>query len=118
MIWVKFVGKIFHKGTNIIVKHYIIFLGEELLELFIKPTVKHTLVSWRRRSHPFNLEQKMWIVEKLWKNIWIQRPKIYLSRHFFSWSKPLLTSVINNTSIVSRDSTLIDVDIKMKHTSV
>jgi len=30
----------FHNGTNIIVKQYTIFLDEEILELFITPTVK------------------------------------------------------------------------------
>jgi len=30
----------FHNGTNIIAKHYTIFLGEEILEFFMAPTVK------------------------------------------------------------------------------
>jgi len=29
-----------HNGTNIIAKHYTIFLGEEILEFFTVPTVK------------------------------------------------------------------------------
>jgi len=29
-----------HNGTNIIAKHYTLFLGEEILEFFIAPTVK------------------------------------------------------------------------------
>jgi len=62
-------AKNFHNGTTIIVKLYTIFLGEERLELFIAPAVKHTLVSWRRRFQPFNLEEKVWVIEKLWKNI-------------------------------------------------
>jgi len=33
-------AKNFHNGTNIIVKHYTIFLGEEILEFFMAPTVK------------------------------------------------------------------------------
>jgi len=32
--------KNFHNGTNIIAKHYTIFLGEEILEFFVAPTVK------------------------------------------------------------------------------
>jgi len=47
-------AKNFHNGANIIAKHYTIFLGEEILEFFTTPTVKHTLVSWRRRFQPFN----------------------------------------------------------------
>jgi hypothetical protein len=30
----------FHNGTNIIAKHNAIFLGEEILEFFMAPTVK------------------------------------------------------------------------------
>jgi len=33
-------AKNIHNGTNIIAKHYTIFLGEEILEFFIAPTVK------------------------------------------------------------------------------
>jgi hypothetical protein len=33
-------GKNFHGGTNIIAKHYTIFLGEEILKFFMVPTVK------------------------------------------------------------------------------
>jgi len=61
--------KNFHNGTNIIAKHYTIFLGEEILEFFMAPTVKHTLASWRRRFQPFNLERKVWVMEKFWKYI-------------------------------------------------
>jgi len=32
--------KNFHNATNIIAKHYTIFLGEEILELFMVPMVK------------------------------------------------------------------------------
>jgi len=32
--------KNFHNGTNIIAKHDTIFQGEEILELFMVPTVK------------------------------------------------------------------------------
>ena len=39
-IWVIFMAKNFHKETNIIAKHDIIFLGEEILEFFMAPTVK------------------------------------------------------------------------------
>jgi len=44
-MWVIFMTKNFHEGTNIIAKHDIIFQGEEILEFFMAPTVKHTLVS-------------------------------------------------------------------------
>ena len=33
-------AKNFHNGTNVIAKHYTIFLGEEVLEFFMAPTVK------------------------------------------------------------------------------
>jgi hypothetical protein len=33
-------AKTFHNGTNIIAKHDTIFLGEEILEFFMAPTVK------------------------------------------------------------------------------
>jgi len=33
-------AKNFHNGTNIIAKHYTIFLGEEILEFFLSPTVE------------------------------------------------------------------------------
>ena len=36
--------KNFYNGTNIIAKHYTIFLGEEILEFFIAPTVKTHLI--------------------------------------------------------------------------
>ena len=40
LIWVIFMAKNFHNGTNIIEKHYTTFLGEEILEFFMAPTVK------------------------------------------------------------------------------
>jgi hypothetical protein len=40
LIWDKFMVKNFHNGTNIIEKHYTIFLGEEILEFFMAPMVK------------------------------------------------------------------------------
>jgi hypothetical protein len=43
MIWVIFMIKTFHDGTNIIVKHDIIFLIEEILEYFIALVVKPQL---------------------------------------------------------------------------
>jgi len=33
-------AKNFHNGTNIIAKHHTVFLGEEILEFFMAPTVK------------------------------------------------------------------------------
>jgi hypothetical protein len=64
-MWVKFMAKNFHNGRNIIAKHYTI-----ILEFFMAPTVKkHPLVSWRRRFQPFNLERKVWVIEKFWKHI-------------------------------------------------
>jgi len=33
-------AKNFHNRTNIIAKHYTIFLGEEILEFFMAPMVK------------------------------------------------------------------------------
>jgi hypothetical protein len=60
-------AKNFHNGTNIIEKHDTIFLGGEILEFFMVHMVKkNTLVSWRRRFQPFNLERKMWVIEKFW----------------------------------------------------
>jgi len=55
--------KNFHNGTNIIAKHNTNFVGEEILEFFMAPTVKHTLVSWRRKFQPFTLEGKLWLLE-------------------------------------------------------
>jgi hypothetical protein len=55
-------AKNFHNGTNSIVKHDTIFLGEVILEFSMAPTVKHNLVSWRRRFQPFNLERKVWVI--------------------------------------------------------
>jgi len=40
LIWVKVMTKNFHNGTNIIAKHDTTFLGEEILEWFMVPTVK------------------------------------------------------------------------------
>jgi hypothetical protein len=40
MIWVIFMAKNFHNGSNIIAKHDTIFQGEEILEFFMVPTVK------------------------------------------------------------------------------
>jgi hypothetical protein len=62
-------AKNFHNGTHVIAKHDTIFLGEEILEFFMAPTVKYILVSWRRRFQPFNLERKVWVIEKFWKHI-------------------------------------------------
>jgi len=75
-------AKNFHNGANIIAKRYIIFLGEEIFEFFMAPTVKHTLVFWRRRFQPFNLERKVWVIERLWKHIGIQRPKVHQKQTF------------------------------------
>jgi len=61
-------AKNFHNGTNIIAKHYTIFLGEEILEFFMAPTVKIHL-SVLAQKFPTNLEQKMWAIEKFWKHI-------------------------------------------------
>jgi len=33
-------AKNFHNVTNIIAKHYTVFLGEEILEFYMTPTVK------------------------------------------------------------------------------
>jgi len=40
LIWVAFVAKNFHDGTNIIAKHRTVFQREEILEFFMAPTVK------------------------------------------------------------------------------
>jgi len=81
--------KNFHNGTNIITKHYTIFLGEEILEFFMAPTVKHTLMSWNKRFQPFNLERKVWLIEKFWKLNGIQRPKIHQKQTFFLMGQKL-----------------------------
>jgi hypothetical protein len=69
LISVIFMAKNFHNGTNIIAKHDTIFLGEEIIEFFMAPTEKNTLVSWRRGFQPFNLERKVCVIEKFWKHI-------------------------------------------------
>jgi len=43
-------AKNFHNGTNIIAKHYTIFLGEEILEFFMAPTVKTHLSVLAQRT--------------------------------------------------------------------
>jgi len=43
LIWATFKAKIFRNGTNIIAKHYTIFLGEEIPEFFMAPKVKPQL---------------------------------------------------------------------------
>jgi len=48
-------AKNFHNGTNITAKHYTIFLGEEILEFFMDPTVKTHLSAL---AQPFDLEPK------------------------------------------------------------
>ena len=63
LIWIIFVTKNFHNGTNIITKRYTI------LEFFMAPTVKTHLVSWRGRFQPFKLERKVWVIEKFWEHI-------------------------------------------------
>ena len=45
-------AKNFHDGTNIIVKHCTIFLGEEILEFFMAPTVKTTLIVLAQKIPP------------------------------------------------------------------
>jgi len=40
LIWIISMTKKFHDATNIITKHDNIFLGEEILEFFMAPTVK------------------------------------------------------------------------------
>jgi len=51
-------AKNFHNGTNIIEKLDNFFLGEDILEFLMAPTVKRTLLSWRRRFQSFDLEPK------------------------------------------------------------
>jgi hypothetical protein len=63
-------AKNFHNGTNIIARHYTIFLEEEILEFFTAPTVKTRLcLLARRRFQPFNLDRKAWVIEKFCKHI-------------------------------------------------
>jgi len=40
VIWVIFMAKNFHNGTNITANHDTIFLGEDILEFFMLPTRK------------------------------------------------------------------------------
>jgi len=42
-IWVTFMAKNFHNGKNTTANHDTIFLGEEILEFFLVPTVKTRL---------------------------------------------------------------------------
>jgi hypothetical protein len=70
-------------------------LGEEILEFFTAPTVKHTSLSWRRRLQPFNLERKVWVIEKLWKHIWIHASNNTSQTDIFPHgTKSLLISVV------------------------
>jgi len=87
-------AKNFHTRTNITAKHYTIFLEEKILEFFMAPIVKHTLVSSRRRFQPLNMERKVWVIEKFWKlsnSASKNMPEIDIFPH---GSKFLLTSAI------------------------
>ena len=55
---------------------------------------KNTLVSWHRRFQPFNLEQKVWVIKKFWKNIRIQCPKIQQKQTFFFMGQNLCWPVL------------------------
>ena len=44
MIWITFMAKNFHNGTNIITQYDTIFLGKEILQFFMVPTVKTRLI--------------------------------------------------------------------------
>ena len=50
-------AKNFHNGTNIIAKHYTIFLGEEILEFFVAPPVKKR--EKKKKRHLSVLAQKI-----------------------------------------------------------
>jgi hypothetical protein len=50
VIWVAFMAKNFHNGTDIIAKHDIIFLGEGILEFFMVPMVKTHLSVLAQKS--------------------------------------------------------------------
>jgi len=76
-------AKNFHNGTNIIAKHCTIFLGEEILEFIMASMVKKHLNVLVQKFQPFNLERMMWVIEKFWKHIRIQRPKILQEQTFF-----------------------------------
>ena len=110
-------AKNFHNGTNIIARQDTIFLREEILEFFVVPTVKQTLMSWHRRFQPFNLERKVWVIEKFWKHIWIQRPKIHQKETFFfmgqnlSW--PILSVIGTKVASLMRKDVLQLLSIKM-----
>ena len=87
-------AKNFHNGTDIIAKQDTIFLGEEILEFFMAPTggeKKHTLVSWRGRFQPLNLERKVWVIEKFSVQKYIRnghfssRDKIFVDQLNLKW---------------------------------
>jgi len=61
--------KNFHKGSNIIAKQITIFLREEILEYFMAPTVKTLLSVLAQIIQAFNLERKLWVIEKFGKHI-------------------------------------------------
>jgi len=74
-------AKNFHNGTNLIVKHYIIFLGEEILEFFMAPAVK---------THLSVLAQKIPAIgakgvcdRKVVETCLISAPKIHQKKTFF-----------------------------------
>ena len=81
-----------------------------------RPRYKHTLVSWRRRFQPFNLERKMWVIEKFRKHIWMQRPKIHRKQIFFLVRQnlccPLLLAFCWNQSHLKRDLCRVGVSLQ------
>jgi hypothetical protein len=62
-------AKNFHNGTNIIVKQYIIFLGENIFELFIALAIKTHLSVLAQKIPAIYLEQEVCVIKKFWKNI-------------------------------------------------
>jgi len=47
------------------------------------PTVKTHISNQAQKIPAFNLEQKVWVIEKLWEIIWIQRPKLHKKETIF-----------------------------------
>jgi len=91
-------AKNFHNGTNIIAKHDTIFLGEEILEFFIAPTVKTHLSVQAQKIPALQPGAKGVGDREILETYFNLASKNTSETDIFPYgTKPLLTSVINKT---------------------
>jgi hypothetical protein len=75
LFWVILIARDSHKRTNTI-KNTTKSSWEKFMNSSWCPQKTHNFVYRRRRFQPFKLEGKLGMMEKFWKNIKIQCPKI------------------------------------------